>query len=333
MAGRFPTLCISLVVLGGCSTMDAAGRGAAARSALRFREDGTFKIVQFTDIHWGNGSDKDKQSLALMESVLDAERPDLVVFTGDNIGGEKCLSARTAIETFTRPCVERGIHWAAVFGNHDDECSASREEQMDMMREVPYCLSQPGPKEVPGVGNYVLPVHASHGRKPAALLYCIDSRAYAGIEGLGDYDWIRPGQIQWYRAQASRHRRLNDGQPLPALAFFHIPLPEYNMVWDAGTCVGQKAEGVCCPRINSGLFAAMLEQDDVMGAFVGHDHVNDYIGELADIWLAYGRGTGFDTYGKEGFPRGARVILLEEGQREFKTWLRLDGGEKVWQRM
>jgi len=317
-----------LATVGGCATV---GKNAGKPSALQFNEDGTFKIVQFTDIHWGNASNKDKQSLVLMESVLDAERPDLVVFTGDNIGGGKCLSAPRAIEAYTRPCVDRAIPWAAVFGNHDDECRRSRSEQMDMMRAVPYCLAEPGSEDVPGVGNYVLPVRASHGRRPAALLYCIDSRAYSQFEAIEGYDWVRPGQIEWYRAQARKYRHRNEGQPLPALAFFHIPLPEYNAAWDAPTRVGEKNEDVACPKANSGLFAAMLEEGDVMGTFVGHDHVNDFIGEYAGIWLAYGRGTGFDTYGKDGFPRGARVILLAEGQRAFKTWLRLDGGAKVEQ--
>jgi hypothetical protein len=63
---------------------------------------------------------------------------------------------------------------------------------------------------------------------------------------------------------------------------------------------------------------------DVMGTFAGHDHLNDYIGELHGIRLGYGRATGYNTYGKEGFPRGARVIQLFEGERRFDTWIRLD---------
>ena len=35
-------------------------------------------------------------------------------------------------------------------------------------------------------------------------------------------------QINWYRQQSAAYKAQNGGQPLPALAFFHIPLPEYN---------------------------------------------------------------------------------------------------------
>lgn len=81
--------------------------------------------------------------------------------------------------------------------------------------------------------------------------------------------------------------------------------------------------------MNTGLFAAMLEQGDVMGTFVGHDHINDYRGELHGIQLCYGRATGYGTYGREGMLRGARVIRMHEGQRRFDTWLRLSDGTQI----
>ena len=119
------------------------------------------------------------------------------------------------------------------------------------------------------------------------------------------------------------------GQPLPALAFFHIPLPEYNEIWDRQLCEGHKHETICCPNFNSGFFAALRQGGDVLGTFVGHDHVNDFEGELDGIRLCYGRASGFNTYGFPGFERGARVIQLYEGQREFKTWFCLEKDEGV----
>lgn len=54
---------------------------------LRVRDDGTFTIVQFTDVHWHNGEPEDLRTEALMERVLREEAPDLIVFTGDMIDG------------------------------------------------------------------------------------------------------------------------------------------------------------------------------------------------------------------------------------------------------
>ena len=39
-------------------------------NTLHFREDGTFTIVQFTDLHVQNGEPEDEQTAALMILVL-----------------------------------------------------------------------------------------------------------------------------------------------------------------------------------------------------------------------------------------------------------------------
>jgi hypothetical protein len=94
-------------------------------------------------------------------------------------------------------------------------------------------------------------------------------------------------------------------------------------------CRGFKFEPACGPSLNSGLFPALVESGDVMGAFVSHDHVNDFDGELHGIRLCYGRASGHSPYGREGFQRGAGVIRLRQGERGFRTWLRLDDGTGV----
>lgn len=53
--------------------------------SLSFRKDGTFTIVQFTDLHWMDGRPEDQRTREIMERVMDAEKPDLVVITGDVI--------------------------------------------------------------------------------------------------------------------------------------------------------------------------------------------------------------------------------------------------------
>lgn len=294
---------------------------------LNFREDGTFVIVQFTDIHWRNGTEPDQSSRVLMESVLDAEQPDLIVYTGDVIAGKGCDDPAESYRAAVALAEERGIPWAAVFGNHDDEGTLSREQLAQVQLEHRHCLSQIGPSDIAGTSNYILQVQ--DGSQTAALLYMLDSGSYSPLEAIGGYDWFRRDQIEWYIAQSRRFTGGNGDQPVPALAFFHIPLPEYDEVWNFHTCYGQKLEAVCSPRMNTGMFAAMVEMGDVMGTFVGHDHVNDYTGELHGIHLCYGRATGYNTYPRDHSPRGARMIRLHKGERRFDTWLRLDDGSVV----
>lgn len=297
------------------------------KNELKFSEDGFFKIVQFTDIHWHNGEPADQKSAVLMESVAQAESPDLIVLTGDILSGGGCDDAAASLRQVIEILDRCAIPWAAVFGNHDDEGTANRHELMEVMQKSNLSLAEPGPEEISGVGNYVLTVKSLDNTKPAALLYFIDSGSYASTD-IGGYDWIRRDQIEWFLSESARYTA-SAGHPLPALAFFHIPIPEYHEVWDFHTCYGVKYEDVCAPRINTGFFAALHEAGDVMGTFVGHEHINDFWGDLHGIRLCYGRATGYNTYGKEGFPRGARVIQLREAERQFETWLHLDNGTIV----
>ena len=94
-----------------------------------------------------------------MEHVLDVEKPDMVVFTGDQLNGQgTSWDPKSVLAKFATAVTERAIPWAAVFGNHDDEDGMSREDQMTLLQAMPYSMVSPGPKDIHGVGNYVLKV-------------------------------------------------------------------------------------------------------------------------------------------------------------------------------
>lgn len=302
---------------------------------LSFRQDGSFTIVQFTDLHWMDGRAEDQLTRELMERVLEAERPDLVILTGDLIytgpmpeGDIECGNPQQAFRDAVAAVEASGVPWAFVFGNHDTEKGVSYEELMQIALEHPHCLTEAGPEEIAGSGNYTLEITGADGNT-GAILYMLDTGAYSGLEAIPGYNWVRRNQIHWLTEQSAR---LNPGagqDKLPALAFFHIPLPEYAEMWATQICYGQKHERVCAPALNSGLFTALVEMGDVTGTFCGHDHINDFTGSLHGIRLSYGRATGYNTYGREGFMRGARVIRLTRGDRTFDTWLRLEDGSKL----
>jgi hypothetical protein len=296
-----------------------------ARSPLRFRADGTFTLVQLTDLHVRDGDAEDLRTLALVEAVLDLERPDLVVFTGDVVGGDESRDPCGALRRALAPVEERGLPWAFAFGNHDDEGPATRLELLEVLREHPGCLAERGPAELPGAGHYVVRLLPSRGDGLAAALYVLDSGG-ANAEGIGDYDWFRGAQVEWYRRTAAALAAERGEGRLPALAFFHIPIPEYAEAWETVPCTGFRGEPVCSAAVNSGIFAAFLEAGDVAGVFVGHDHRNDFEARLRGVRLCYGRASGYGGYGRDDFRRGARVVRLREGERDFETWIRLDDG-------
>lgn len=287
---------------------------------LKFNQSGRFKILQFTDIHLKvENPSRCDSVINLMTTILAIEKPEFVILTGD-IATSK--DVKTAWLTVTKPMREMGIPWAVVFGNHDHEHGFSNRQIMEYLVSLPLNCSQFGPENISGVGNYTIEIQSSKSDKTEALLYCMDSNAYTGEKDnqeLGKYDWIKFDQIKWYREKSKKYNEKNDGKLFPALAFFHIPLPEYNQAFEIESTVGVKYENVASPVINSGMYNAFLESKDVMGVFVGHDHNNDYIGCLNNICLAYGCKTGKDSYGK--LDNGGRVIILYEGERKFDTWI------------
>jgi hypothetical protein len=296
------------------------------KNILRFNQDGEFKIVQFTDTHLQNSVSE--LVLQLIDEIIEAERPDLVVITGDIIVQDSVDNLVSGLAAIFKG---KEVYWAVVFGNHDCEKGPNRKMLSRMYCSLPYNLNS-STGGIKGVTNFILPI-AGEKSKRQALLFFFDSNAYNPLkDGVkGSYGWIDFSQIQWYRNRSAFYTRKNNGTPLPSLSFFHIPLPEYEILWenDSASCIGSKHEEISCPPVNSGMYTAMLECGDIFGMFVGHDHINDYIGILNGIALAYGRFSGANnTYGH--LTPGARVIVLKEGRREFDTWIREKGGNIVY---
>jgi len=292
------------------------------KEIIHFNQEGKFKIVQFTDMHIQNSvSDS---VFELVKEIVGLEKPDLAVITGDI-----CLqdTVDDLLLRLANLFAEKKIYWVSAFGNHDGEYGPPRKTLSAIYRSLPFNLNS-STSGITGETNFVLPVTGKKS-KHQALLYLFDSNAYNPLKDKvkGTYGWIDFSQIHWYRDQSASYTKKNKGVPVPSLAFFHIPLPEYKVLWeeDSALCIGVKQEEVSCPPVNSGMYTSMLECGDVMGIFVGHDHVNDYFGILNGIALAYGRFSGTkNTYGH--LTPGARVIVLKEGKREFDTWIREKGG-------
>ena len=93
---------------------------------LRFNKDGKLKIMQISDTQ---DIDIPREAMIMfMEKALDAEKPDLVVFTGDQIAGGKIKTAEgvyAGIKAILKPVTDRGIPFTFVFGNHDTPSAAT----------------------------------------------------------------------------------------------------------------------------------------------------------------------------------------------------------------
>lgn len=330
-------------------TVKYGGSQPTPKVRLAPKADGSFKIVQISDLHFGtrpgiceDAIDADGRLLPVFEAdpksvdfagqCLDLEKPDLVVLTGDQSEYGKTPDTQTAIFKYAAPLIERSIPWAIVFGNHDDEGPPSlpRTAQMALFQSLPFCVARPGPDNVDGVGNYFLEVWTS--QHSALSLFFLDSHNRLPVEG-EIYDWIKQSQIDWFRkaSQDLIRKLIEDRKPL-RLAFIHIPLPEYN---DGDLIItgGQKREEVMSPQYNSHFYDA-LAAEGVTALSCGHDHVNDYCAlrpARADKtsrlgpWLCYGGGSGFGGYGGYGgYHRRVRVFNIDTRAARVNTWKRVE---------
>ena len=288
---------------------------------LQFHADGKFKILQLTDLHMVHGTPEVEKTLTTVKTMLAAEKPDVVVITGDIVW---ILPDREPWSMLAKVFEEAKTPFAVAFGNHDGEFNSkiTRSEIMDILLPLPYFIGEKGPSDIHGVGNYTIPVYGRN-NKPAALLYCFDSHSYSKDPNISGNEQINFDQINWYRNQSDKYAAANGGKPLPSLSFFHVPLPEFNNVAERLFPATARRSGMG-GTLNTGLFASFLDKKDMMGVFVGHIHGLDFVGIEKSIALGYGRVTGWGA--GASLERGARIIELYEGDFAFDTWLRTAKG-------
>lgn len=307
---------ILIVLLAGCACRRPADETQSV--CLRFNDEGRFRIAQFTDLHCKPFDATTDTTFATIRAVVERERPDLAVLTGDVVAYDPATDGWQQVCSLFE---QLNLPFTVTLGNHDAEY-LTKDSIYTILMKSPLYVGDKGPAELHGMGNCVLEIKNSEGRTGASI-YMIDSGDYQPNQKLGHYDWIHLDQINWYRDNSAR-------LSVPSVAFFHIPLQEFAEILDDDKTFGHRHEGGGAPaKLNTGLFAAAAEAGDVMGFFVGHDHDNDFIGINRETALGFGRCTGAEAYGR--LTRGARIIDLFDGQKKFETFIATpQGNEPVW---
>lgn len=159
-------------------------------------------------------------------------------------------------------------------------------------------------------------VYDQSGENKLFYLWSFDSMS-DGCEGVDGWGCVYPDTVQWY-VETSRKFIEEDGKALQGYAFMHIPLPEYIDLFNTKEVFGYNVENICCQAVNTGLYAAFKEMNNMKGVFCGHDHDNDFWGDYNGIALHYGRKTGFGGYGPRFFQkRGARILEFSISDDDF----------------
>ena len=316
---------------------------------LKFNADGKFKILLFGDIHEADDYEtslnfKDMQKL--MVAALDEYKPDLCVLLGDNCNTTCFEESPEKFEKMLRavvaPITERKIPVAAILGNHEHD-HGHEDEIVKVYSKIEGCLTRNDtPDEVTGNANFKELIYSSDGKKPAFCLWFIDSNNCHENREISHYDYVHTDQIEWFEEESAKLKEINGGKPMPSFVFQHTPVPEeYNLLrkarfWELPIAVrgyntkkdtlyvGKKGvegivgEGPCSPDVNNGQFASWKKVGGVIGAFFGHDHLNDFAGWTDGIFLAQHRTAGFRAY-TDGCRSCVRLVTIDEKNPEKFT--------------
>ncbi len=216
-----------------------------------FVTDGDFRIVQITDVHLGSGvlsAKKDRWAMNAIANMITAEKPHLVIVTGDvdfpvpHSSGT--LNNRNGAEVFCTMMEKLGAYWTVGFGNHDTEAySYFSREEIDKLysgyasKEGSHCLYQSA-ANIDGKGNQMIKVKNTQGVVTQAITV-FDSHSYTDGDVMGilwKYDNIHQNQVDWYAGKIQKINADNAAidpsvEPVKNLMFFHIALPEYREAW------------------------------------------------------------------------------------------------------
>ena len=325
----------------------------------------TFRLLQVADIHLGEnswtdwGPEQDEKTRLALDSILNAENPDLIVLTGDQLTANNIKKNATAyVHKLARNLGKHKIPWITVFGNHDDspfveidnativadepETSRRQLAKADMKHRL--SLTKLGPTYLNGVSNYWLEIY--HNQAVAARILVLDSGGGSIPQSItkNQVDWFWETWLGYYG---------NAGSQVPIFAFMHIPSSIEEFEYDGSRC-GSSAlvddSGVAAVDRDAGIVSALQAAGNVQLLGVGHCHGYDYCckhgdneqqnggggGNYADdgssasaggdgegnssLHLCFGRHTGYGGYGK--WDRGARVYKLDVNSctGEFVGW-------------
>lgn len=313
------------------------------KKELRFK-NGKFRFICFSDSH--GIKDFDTRVVRDIEAIVEGIKPDLVLFLGDNVwrdGAENAATLKNFMTAIVKPLNDRNIPWAHVFGNHDAEKGFAVKDQQPVYESIEGCLSEAGPEDVSGTGNWILQIKSEISDKTVYNIWGLDSGrgigeflTYCGLPADGKiaklpdplhvsagYDAVKFDQIMWYWNTSKKIEEENGGK-VPGCMVLHMAFPEYCLPYKnvaETNFKGTRRESIGSGPVNTGLFATLVQRGDVKTVVAGHDHINDCEGTYLGINLTYDAGIGYDGY-CHGDLRGGRVIdITEEDPWNINTYM------------
>lgn len=299
-----------------------------SKHELRFRPDGTFRILMMSDLQ--ETLNYDPRTLAGMHKLIDSVQPDFIFLCGDNCDGTVLKTPEELnayLDLFTAPMESRKIPWAHVFGNHDHDMEFDDLVKTGLYEKYDYCVSK-HTESIPGTTNFVLPIKHSDRDETAFHIWGLDTNNRSEESNLpldpnvsqlklpvnsSVWDVLRFEQLMWYWNSSVELEQAN-GKKTDGILFMHIAPWEFQTVVDnpelCGT-TGSTVERMSLGRYNSGIFSTVLQRGEIKCIACGHSHEDSFCGSYAGITVCLDACAGYSPYGIDSL-RGGRVFVLNE---------------------
>ena len=309
------------------------------RKQIKFN-NGHLKVLQISDLQDNRFTCVD--TLRFMEAAVKKIKPDLIVFTGDQLDvvdlwgkGERCRrNVEKAINRLFSVFESFDTPFVLTFGNHDRETGLPNDEQAKIYAKMKNCICFDDVNDGrPDAGTFNVPIMSSDGSRTAMNIYVFDT----GSKTNGVYGGVRKEQLEWLDKTS---REVN----ADSIVFQHIPVDEiyellekvpkgtegaepaygnrkgeYYRRRDGIKFMGEYGETPAALPRECGEFEQLKKQGDVFAVYCGHDHYDSFIGMVDGIDLGYCPGAGYNTYGI--YQREVRVFEFKENDvKNYKTY-------------
>ena len=276
---------IAMLLTGCVGTKHYAEKEYTIPVAWKQAED--FRVLQLGDIHLGQ-SDLHEEHFAVIEKTIKASKPDLIVLNGDIFTyADKHTVKKTFefIDSF-------GISWTYTFGNHDDQGYYADNYIQRLLGSETYhhvLFKNLEDDDVTGRSNFVINLRNNED-EVIYQVYILESHNY-NFDYMG-YDFIKQDQINWYERMVNDAKNSNGGLTVPSSVYMHIAIPFFTDNWEEITkdkfIIGDMEEGAGSAVLDLGFFNKIKELGSSHSIHVNHDHANDSVLKVDDVYLVYG---------------------------------------------
>ncbi len=212
------------------TTNVAALNGSGLDFVLDFDTDRKIKVLQISDpqvivreeVAEYKASNKDNMLYNELKTLVETEKPDLILIVGDIIFGRYDTDG-TLLNEIIAAMDGFKIPWAPIYGNHDNESAMGVTWQCNRFMESKYCLFNRR-HDIGGNGNYTIGIAVQGELQRTIFMMDTNGCSYANrpeAEAVTASFVLHDEQIAWYRTTAARMKQFA-GADVPSFLCTHV---------------------------------------------------------------------------------------------------------------